>query len=100
MVEIKVTRRGRHIAFDITGHAHGGAKGEDVICAGVSTLALTLASALAHVGAPGLDATLNSGRAHIACRETKATRPVIQTVMRGFDIIADSYPANVGITMV
>ena len=92
MVEIKVTRRGRHIAFDITGHAHGGSPGEDVICAGVSTLA--------HVGAPGLDATLNSGMAHIACRETKATRPVIQTVMRGFDIIADSYPDNVGITMV
>lgn len=100
MVEIKVTRRGRHIAFDITGHAHGGSPGEDVICAGVSTLALTLASALAHVGAPGLDATLNSGMAHISCRETKATRTVIQTVMRGFDILADSYPANVGITMV
>ena len=100
MVEIKVARRGRHIAFDITGHAHGGSPGEDVICAGVSTLALTLASALAHVGAPGLDATLNSGMAHISCRETKATRPIIQTVMRGFDIIADSYPDNVGITMV
>lgn len=97
MVKITYQNRARHITVDVRGHAGNAPKGEDVVCAGVSTLTVTLADALSRVYAPGFKAVMDDGAAHIECRENKQTRPIVQTIFRGFDMLAASYPDEVQI---
>lgn len=97
MVRITYRNRSRHITVDVRGHAGQAPKGEDVVCAGVSTLTVTLAEALSRVYAPGFKAVLDDGAARIECRENKLTRPIVQTIFTGFDMLAASYPDAVEI---
>ena len=92
MITIRIARAGRKVTAEIKGHANAAARGEDVICAGVSTLVLTLACALHRKGAAGFSCRLNEGDARIEFEKNRASKPILFTVLRGFEFLADSYP--------
>lgn len=62
MVRAVFQRRGGRItAFTITGHAHRGPHGQDIVCAAVSALAQATVIGLTDVVGVGLDAEQKSG---------------------------------------
>lgn len=99
MIQIQIKAGHRHIAIDVSGHANAAPKGEDVICAGVSALVLTLAEALPRAGAPDYTCSLADGKACIECRRTDATEPVFNTVVCGLDLLAKTYPQYIKVSI-
>ena len=95
MIHIRIKVKDRHVTIDVNGHANAAPKGEDVVCAGVSTLVLTLVEALVRVGAQDYKCDLGGGKAHIECRQTKATKPILNTIVCGMDLLAATYPQYV-----
>lgn len=88
----------------IRGHAGAGPKGEDVVCAGVSTLAQTLAANVRHWGATGRlteepKTFLQEGFGEIRCnpkpKYEKSVRQVMVAICAGFEIIANAAPGYV-----
>lgn len=78
------------------GHAGSGRKGEDLVCAGASTLAYTLAasvSALEQAGkAEQVKILLEPGCADIACvPRDPAVLAAYDTVYRGFGLLAKNF---------
>ncbi len=90
----------------LRGHAGAGAPGHDPVCAGVSTLAHTLAKAVALMEAAGLLAkgakiTLEPGRGEITAVATEdsweITALAFWTAQVGFAALAEGFPENVAL---
>ena len=92
MISIDVKRRNRRVVVSVKGHAASAPKGEDLVCAAVSTLILTLREALVRAKAQGFECSLEDGNAIIKFKQDKYTKPYMHTVMCGFDFLASAYP--------
>ena len=79
MIHINLEKNGRLVTFRAQGHAGAAQKGEDLVCAAVSALVLTLSEAL------------------IQFRLSKRTRPILKTVLCGLDLLARAYPNHIEI---
>ena len=87
----------------IEGHANSGDPGHDLVCAGVSALAYTLAANVGNLEANGIvrrpTVVLENGKAEIAAKAKprhKATAALIfQSVCVGFEVLATNYPEYV-----
>lgn len=81
----------------LLGHAGSGRKGEDLVCAGVSTLAYTLAASVAALEREGKaeksSVLLQPGCADISCApvDPPAVREVFDTVFRGLKVLSKNY---------
>ncbi len=81
----------------VYGHAGAGRKGEDLVCAGASTLAYTLAASVAELErerkAEKSSILLQPGCADISCvpRDPAAVQGAFDTVYRGFRLLAKNY---------
>lgn len=98
MIAVRYNRRDTTIS--IKGHANSAPKGKDLVCAGASTLAFTLIAALQEGEArfrPVL--SQHEGDLKIECSPTRACedecRAIMDTIMTGFEVLADEYPDNV-----
>ena len=84
----------------VKGHAGYAEKGKDIVCASVSTLAITLVQNGILLGDNGIledcDFNVNDGDVRILMRPKKGyenlINAVITTILNGFVILADSYP--------
>ena len=83
----------------IEGHAHSGEPGKDLVCAGASTLAYTLAANVANLSDNGFvrDVTvkLEPGDTEIACKARSSqvmVRRIFESVCVGFEILSTNYP--------
>ena len=100
---IKVTYHREYGRVTIEGHANSGDPGHDLVCAGVSALAYTLAANVGNLEASGMvrrpTVVLETGKAEIEAKPKpshKATAALIfQSVCVGFEVLADSYPEYV-----
>ena len=88
--------------LDVTGHAEHGKKGEDIVCAAISTLFYTLAESLyasKHMLAEDMAFSDEDGNGHLSCKpkaEYEANVSLIYwTILNGFDIVAKNYEKNV-----
>lgn len=88
--------------LDVTGHAEHGKKGEDIVCAAISTLFYTLAESLyasKHMLAEDMAFSDEDGYGHLSCKpkaEYEANVSLIYwTILNGFDIVAKNYEKNV-----
>lgn len=80
----------------IEGHAHSGEPGHDLVCAGASTLAYTLAANVGHLEAMGqvqdVIVKLEPGNAVIGCRPknkyTAIAARIFEAICVGFEILA------------
>lgn len=90
------------LTLDITGHAEHGEKGEDIVCAAISTLFYTLGEALyesKHMMAEDIVFNDEDGNGHLSCvpkEEYEANISLIYwTILTGFELVAKNYKNNV-----
>ncbi len=92
--------------LDVTGHAEHGKKGEDIVCAAISTLFYTLAECLYNskeMLQEDMEFSDEDGNGHISCKpkaEYEANVTLMYwTILNGFDIIEKNYKKNVSLTV-
>lgn len=97
------------VRMNLLGHAGAGAKGEDLVCAGASALACTLALAVEKLNEQGMLACtptiiLQEGEAEIAAvpKEAFWTEVLMAfwTIQVGIGALAEAFPGNVEMTEV
>ena len=101
MIEVCYHRQFNRVS--IAGHAGSGPKGHDLVCAGVSTLALTLAVNVAHMedqgAVVGVIIDLSEGKAEICCmpmpKYRASVEQIYQAICAGFELLAAKYPENI-----
>ena len=100
MIEIKF--KPDTFTVDISGHAEHGKKGEDIVCAAISTLFYTLAQALYpynNMTENGIDFSNEDGYGHISCTPkaeyVQNITLIYWTIMSGFELVAENYKNNV-----
>ena len=100
MIEVYYDQSETEFYLSICGHANYAENGKDVVCAGVSTLAYTLAEYLSveDFDIP-LHVSFNDGAAEISCHATEDNVVRIQAAfdfaMTGIKVIAQEYPSYV-----
>lgn len=98
MIEVIYYRE--HNRLTVKGHAQSNEYGKDLVCAGVSALALTMAANVGNMAAKGYVkdpvTRLEPGDAEISCnprtRYRESVKQVFMSVCVGFEILADQYP--------
>ena len=101
MIEVRYDRE--EMRVNIFGHAYSAEFGRDLICAGASTLAITLAANAQHMEDIGwvsrADIDIGSGHTDVVCEadEEKAqiVRAVFDSICVGFEIMAAKYPEHI-----
>lgn len=104
---IKITFNPEEYSLQIKGHANHGKKGEDIVCAAVSTLFYTLGEAL-YDSRDMLEEKYtfkdDKGKGFISCRPKPEYEGNIArtywTILVGFELIAKNYDKNVKLTIV
>lgn len=95
MVTIRHSDRDGRIRVTLCGHAGTAPSGDDLVCAGVSALTLTLADALKRANAPALHTDIEAGHARIECRADRHTRGIVRTILCGYRLLADAFDTAV-----
>lgn len=97
---IEVTYYREHSRVTVKGHAHSDEPGRDLVCAGASALAYTLAANVGHMQESGYvrDVTvkMDPGDCEIACRAkgryAATVRMILEAVCVGFELLAVNTP--------
>lgn len=100
---IQVVYRRKKNSLRIEGHAFSGEAGHDLVCAGVSALAYTLAANVEQMRAQGqvqeASVKMEKGNACIWCEAVTdcedMVRRVFEAVCVGFEIMAENFPKNI-----
>lgn len=103
MVTVRVTREagGAVSAFEVTGHAGQGPRGQDIVCAAVSALVQTAALGLDE--RLGIPAVVAAGPGRFACSLPRElpdpirlrAQDILETMCLGLAAIAREHPRNV-----
>lgn len=103
MICIKISDDDDKFKMMIVGHACYAPKGQDIVCASVSTLAFTLISMLEYKSDCILDYEFeaDSGLMNISFRHKNKLelQPILDTVICGFNLIAESNPDYVSVSL-
>ena len=92
MIMIFAGRRDDRCALHVAGHAGYDNRGQDIVCAAVSTLVNTLAGALAAFDCRGFHAKLQPGDARITCAASGATDVLFYAAVIGLAPLHNTYP--------
>ena len=100
---IHVTYYRSYNRVTVEGHAGAGPEGHDLVCAGVSALALTLAGNVSYMEAQeavrNVILKLDEGNAEIQCSPYRRYKDSVEQVFRsicvGFELLATKYPDNI-----
>ena len=99
---INITFYPESLGLKVEGHAQHGKKGEDIVCAAISTLFYTLAEALHQSDDMMTAPTMfedNDGSGYIKCfpKEEYAgnVARTYWTILVGMELVANNYPNNV-----
>jgi uncharacterized protein YsxB (DUF464 family) len=83
----------------IKGHAGYAPSGEDIVCAGVSTLAQTLIASIEALTEDAIQYDIQPGWLELKFRKLSASaKLLIASFFVGIEMIADNYPDNVTLT--
>ena len=101
---IDITFNPENFTLDITGHAEYGKRGEDIVCAAISTLFYTLAEALyasKEMLAEDIVFCDEEGNGHLSCVPKSEYEGNIArtywTILTGFELVANNYKNNVNL---
>ena len=93
--------------LDVTGHAEHGKKGEDIVCAAISTLFYSLGEALyntRYMMAEEIDFSDEDGNGHLSCKPKAEYEGNVSlmywTILTGFELVAKNYKKNVNLLVV
>ena len=99
---INITFVPQSLELRVEGHAQHGKKGEDIVCAAISTLFYTLGEALHQSGDMMTSPVVfkdNDGKGYIKCYpKEEYMGNVIRTywtILVGMELVANNYPNNV-----
>ena len=82
----------------IEGHAGYAPLGQDIVCAGVSTLAQTLIQSVKELTTDAIEYSMNPGRVQIKFWSLSSeSRTLVSSFFIGVERIAEAYPNNVKI---
>ena len=99
---INITFKPETLELEIKGHAEHGKKGEDIVCAAISTLFYTLGEALNQssnmlVKPPKFKDKHDKG--YLSCLPKKEyggnIATMYRTILIGMELVANNYPENV-----
>ena len=94
MIEVSVTKN--HIA--VHGHARAAPVGQDIICAGASTLAQTLIRSIEDLTEDTISYDISPGMVDIHYEElSEVSRTLVDSFFIGMCMLADAYPDYVRI---
>jgi uncharacterized protein YsxB (DUF464 family) len=94
MINIIVTHQGQTLILDIKGHALFASKGEDIVCAGVSTASIMTANLFEQV--THTTSFLNEGQLTITIHDYRQEHHYIYRVFKkAIDDIISIYPSHV-----
>ena len=100
---IEITYEKQANTLTVTGHAGAGRKGEDIVCAAVSALVLTLAENLRDLHRTGTAKScfidVRQGAAELRCVPTRGLEAVVQCIFGaiccGFELVQQMHPKYV-----
>ena len=99
MTKIKIRKETlndeKSLVIEIAGHAGAAAMGQDLICAGISTMAVSLAKYLREKGKGEYCIQEKAGNAEFVIPEKHIQN--IEAILFGFRWMADSFPEYVSI---
>ena len=102
MIRVKVFSNsdGKISGFTVTGHSDTAARGEDIVCAGVSSLAQTALLGLGEYLHRDLDYSVASGKLSmkLRCAPDSLTEAILQTMLLGLIEIEKLSPKAVRIS--
>ncbi len=105
MTLIRLYRRaGRPSGFSVIGHSGSAPSGEDIVCAGISAVALTAINALESVAGIHTNPCVKEGvlsirlPAGLSPRQREAARIILLSVEVGFHSIEETYPRYVRVS--
>ena len=101
MIEVIYYREKNRVS--ISGHAFSGEAGHDLVCAGVSALAYTLAANVGNMEEMGqaedVKIKLEKGSGTVRCKASEGcedmVRRIFEAVCVGFELLCASYPKNI-----
>lgn len=105
---ITVTYHRDHNKVEVTGHAHSGEAGHDLVCASASILIYTIASFAKNTAkakqSKKLEIKLDEGNAAVGCKAKAPYKAAITLVFDamcgGFELLARNYPLYVSYEIV
>lgn len=100
---VKVTYEPKKFRLVASGHAEAGPRGQDLVCAAVSALTLTLGANVADLASDGKVTRqvlqLKDGDCFISCVPSEKMKPVVRlifdAVCAGFQLLETLYPENI-----
>ena len=100
---IQVTYYRQYNRVTVEGHAGSGPEGHDLVCAAVSTLAMTLAANVSFMRAQESVHSeilkLEEGNAEIQCAPYRRYKDSVEQIYRsicvGFELLSTKYPENI-----
>lgn len=100
---IEITYYRKHSRVTIQGHAGTAPEGHDLVCAGVSAIAYTLAANVEHLARIGKGRNpvvrLDAGDGEISLTPIHGAKMMVETILRavcaGFELLAKQYPEAV-----
>lgn len=99
---INITFNPQNLELKVEGHAQHGKKGEDIVCAAISTLFYTLLEALYQSGDMMTKPLMyddKDGKGYIKCFPSEKYKGNIVrtywTILVGMELVANNYPNNV-----
>jgi uncharacterized protein YsxB (DUF464 family) len=100
MTKVTCTNDRGEFTIDIDGHA-GYNPGMDIVCSAVSILGFILMNEIANMDGEIKRISPGDGNIHIVFKPYKEKREIaeakIYTIMTGYELLAEQYPANVEI---
>ena len=97
MIRVNYLREGERHRLSVTGHAGYATHGNDIVCAGVSSISYTLLVYLHHIGARLNEARADSGDLLIDAKGGKMTDGAFDMALVGYLQIAKKYPQHVDV---
>lgn len=96
MTRVRYKEKGRYRKIEIKGHTGAGKKGQDIVCAGVSTLLITLIAAM-DSNEIKYSSDIKDGYGRVSSLDEGA-KEAFNTVMCGLNALALMYPDNLVIS--
>lgn len=94
MIEVSVGQDG----IKMSGHANYAKEGQDIVCAGVSTLVQTLVTSIENLTKDKIEYDISPGRVDIKYGDlSEKSRTLVDSFFIGICMIADEFPENVRI---
>ena len=95
MITVEHDDRGQIHDIKIQGHARYAKAGKDIVCAGASTLAFTLAEALEKIDDAAVKLSYDGDMLRIVAVKCPKGDLVIDTIMNGYSLLEENYPKNI-----